>query len=121
MNAATPASAEEDVQRAAHAVHEYLPTVEKYHREAKLAGRAHRRAVASAYVAARNMKRPADLARHLAVQRTEDQEATADDAELLYQHALRELDALRTDVMVCQSVLRSVTATYAPLATGVGR
>jgi hypothetical protein len=118
---ATPGSAEEDVQRAARAIHEYLPTVRDAHQEVKRAAREYSQAKAKTYIGACQMKRPVHMIRSLVEDRTQDERAAAEDAEVLYAHALNELDALRGDLMACQSVLRSVTATFAPLSSGVGR
>lgn len=118
---ATPGSAEEDVQRAAHAIHEYLPTVRELHSEMKRTAREYAQEKAKTYIAACQMKRPVHMIRALVEDRTQEKREAAEDAEVLYAHADRELDALRGDLMACQSVLRSVTATYAPLSSGVGR
>jgi hypothetical protein len=118
---ATPGSAEEDVQRAARAVHAYLPTVRDAHADMKRTAREYAQEKAKTYIGACAMKRPVHLIRSLVEDRTQDKREAAEDAEVIYQHALNELEALRGDVMVCQSVLRSITATFAPLSSGVGR
>lgn len=117
----TPASAEEDVQRAAEAIHAHLVKLRDANADRKRTARAYAKAKAKTYLGACQMKRPAHMIRALVEDRTQGEREAAEDAEVLYDYAATVLEALRGDLFACQSVLRSVVATYAPLSSGVGR